>query len=131
MQLTKPVLFFLISLLLFTTSTKGQSVTGSFKAIKAEKIAGNFYVMGVEDKSVIKIARYDENLDLVKEVSRPVKEIGSGFGAIYVAMFTYRNKIDLRIVYSSNIVAWLSFDLNLNELSLTEHDYVGNKKAPS
>jgi hypothetical protein len=112
-------------------TASAQSVVGKFKAIKAEKIGGNFYVIGVEDRSLIKIVKYDENLKLVKEIARPVKEIGSMFGYDYVSVFTDRNIFDIRIVYSSKIVAWLSFDLNLNELSLTEHEYVKNKKEAS
>lgn len=123
--------FFTISLFLSPNQIGAQSVVGSFKALKAEKIGRHFYVIGVSDKSIIEIARYDENLDLVKKIARPVKEIGGMFGAPYVAPFFDRDKIDLRIVYSSNIVAWLSFDLNLNELSLTEHDYLKNRKEPS
>lgn len=118
------VLFFLS--LFYSSESFAQLVTGDFRALKAEKINGNYYVIGIKDKTTLRIIKYDENLELKKEFSHQFDR------EIYIAPYTIRNRFDIRIASKGNIVVWLAIDFNLKELGLEEHRYsIDSADVPS
>ncbi len=81
-------------------------------------------MFGINDKNEIQAAKYAENLDSIKEIRRPVNDqVGSLFGMPFIATFCQRNVFDLRIVYKSGVVAWLTLDKDLNEIGYKEYKY--------
>lgn len=126
------VFFFLLFLTFNPHLLKSQVVEGNFKGISAEKINGNFYVLGYTENNEIKVAKYDDKLDLVKEVTKQLPDkIKTFLGFPSLSQFTQRNLLDIRVVYKSGIVAWLTYDLNLNEIGFKEYDFSKDKKDVS